>query len=115
MATVRVMYWKEIPVQVQASDGSGSVSRPLDPRFQQAVDAIAMFDGSAGTDAYLSAWEWGPYVEATGSAKDAAERLATKYNSNFPLDLVRIVRDAHRAGSRNPAPQALDHLIPDDT
>ena len=51
MTKVRLMYWKEIPVQVQAEDESGQVSKPLDARFQEGVDAISMFDGSAGSDA----------------------------------------------------------------
>ena len=52
MARVRVMYWKEIPVQVQAEDADGRVTRQLDERFQKAVDAVAMIDGSQGTDEY---------------------------------------------------------------
>ena len=42
MVRVRVMYWKEIPVQVQAEDASGRVSRQLEDRFQQAADMVAM-------------------------------------------------------------------------
>ncbi|SVD75666.1 uncharacterized protein METZ01_LOCUS428520, partial [marine metagenome] len=38
VATVRVMYWKEIPIQVQAEDDTKAVSIPLDDRFQQAAD-----------------------------------------------------------------------------
>ena len=37
-------------MQVQVEDASGQVSRPLDDRFQEGVDAIAMIDGSSGTD-----------------------------------------------------------------
>ena len=66
MAKVRVMYWKEIPVQVQAANGPEQVSKPLDERFQQGADAISMFDGSAGTDDYLMAWNWGEYLEGRG-------------------------------------------------
>ena len=111
MARVRVMYWKEIPVQVQARDERGQVSQPLEARFQQAADAIAMFDGSAGTDAYLAAWEWGPYIEAAGSAAEAAAAMARRYNAGFPGDIAGIVRDLHRQGKRDPRPGALDHLI----
>ena len=46
VARVRVMYWKEIPVQVQAEDASGQASQPLEDRFQEGVDAVAMLDGS---------------------------------------------------------------------
>ena len=67
MTQIRIMYWKEIPVQVQARDDSGVVSRQLHPRFQQGVDAVALFDGSAGADEYLMAWEWGQYTDADGT------------------------------------------------
>lgn len=108
MARVRVMYWKEIPVQVQAQDGGGPVSVPLEPRFQQGLDAIAMFDGSAGTDAYLAAWEWGPYSEVPGTAKDASVLTAGRYNSCFPQDFVARVRDMHRSGARTALPGSAD-------
>ena len=111
MAKVRIMYWKEIPVQVQARDESGTVSRPLDPRFQEGVDAIAMFDGSAGTDDYLMAWEWGSEVEVEGDADAAADRVTGRFNSRFPTDFVARVRDQHRSGARNPVPGALDHWV----
>ena len=52
MARVRVMYWKEIPVQVQAEDEDNRVTRQLDERFQKAVDAVAMIDARQGTDEY---------------------------------------------------------------
>ena len=81
------MYWKEIPVQVQAEDADGPVSRPLHDRFQQGVDAISMFDGSSGTDDYLMAWEWGAETEMDGTAKQAAAVIAERFNSGFPRTL----------------------------
>ena len=109
MAKVRVMYWKEIPVQVQAEDGSGQVSKQLDERFQQGVDAIATFDGSGGTDDYLMGWEWGGQVDADGTAEEAASALAAKLNKGFPSDFVARIRDLHMAGERDPKPGAVDH------
>ena len=50
MAKVRLMYWKEVPVQVQAEDADGQVSKQLDERFQHGVDTISMFDGSGGSE-----------------------------------------------------------------
>jgi len=108
MAKVRVMYWKEIPVQVQAEDDSGKVSKPLDDRFQEGADAISMFDGSAGSDEYMMAWNWGDYSEVTGSAQDAAEALAGRYNVGMPADFVARIRDQHRNEQRTPTPGAID-------
>ncbi|MBM3945591.1 MAG: hypothetical protein FJ317_08925 [SAR202 cluster bacterium] len=111
MASVRVMYWKEIPVQVQGMDESGQVSVPLDPRFQEGVDAIAMFDGSGGTDDYLMAWQWGDYADEPGSAKEAAAKVAERINAHFPKDFVGRVRDMERNKKRAPRPGAVDHWM----
>ena len=97
MAKVRIMYWKEIPVQAQARDESGAVSRQLDARFQEGVDAVAMFDGSMGTDDYLMAWEWGEWVEAPGSAADAADAAAARLNGGLPARL-RVADSGHGQG-----------------
>ena len=76
------MYWKEIPVQIQAQDaGAPPVGVPLDARFQQGVDAIAMFDGSMGSDDYLMAWEWHDYGDVERERRQdvaAADRRAVQ-------------------------------------
>lgn len=108
LAKVRVMYWKEIPVQVQAQDEADQVSQPLEARFQEAADAIAMFDGSAGTDAYLDAWATGDYVEVNGTAREAADSVAAQFNENMPADFVARIRDMHNSGERLEEPGAID-------
>ena len=108
MTRVRVMYWKEIPVQVQAEDSNGRVSRQLDDRFQKAADAVAMKDGSEGTDEYLDAWEFGPYEETDGSATEMAEEVAVKLEQ-MPANFVKKILKMQEDGSRNPTPGAIDH------
>lgn len=108
------MYWKEVPVQVQAVDDAGTVSKPLDHRFQEAADAIAMFDGSAGTEDYMMAWEWGSYEESGGSAAAAAEATVGRINGGMPSDFVARIRDLHLSGDRDPTPGAIDHWVSDD-
>lgn len=112
LASVRVMYWKEIPVQVQARDAGGMpVSAALDGRFQQGVDAVSMFDGSGGSDDYLLGWEWRDYGEVAGSAADAAALVAARFNEGFPRDFVARIRDMERAGTRDARPGAVDHWL----
>ncbi len=111
MAKVRVMYWKEIPVQVQASDETGQVSQPLNKRFQQGVDLVATLDGSNNSEEYLEAWEWGEYTETEGSPQEAAVKIATRLNEEFPTDFVDKIRDLQRSGERDPRPGAVDHWI----
>lgn len=108
------MYWKEIPVQVQAEDAERIVSVPLDARFQRGVDAVAMLDGSAGGDEYLMAWDWGEYSDADGDADEAAAALAAFYNSSFPQDFVARIRRLIEAGERDPRPGAADHWLQRD-
>ena len=115
MAKVRVMYWKEIPVQVQArDDDGGAASLPLDARFQEGVDVVSMMDGSSGGDDYLMAWKWGDYRDVAGTAAAAAAAAAARYNEGFPQDFVARIRDLERAGERDPRPGAVDHWL-DDT
>ena len=113
MTKVRVMYWKEIPVQVQAEDKNGKVSVPLQDRFQEGADIVAMFDGSVGTDAYLQAWSWGQDIESAENAVQAAGKLATLFNEHFPEDFVAQIRELDEAGKRDPRPGSIDSWIHD--
>ncbi len=107
------MYWKEIPVSVQADQGAERVTQPLDPRFQAGVDAVAMFDGSAGTDAYLMGWEMKDWGGVDGAPAEAAGAVAARINACFPEDFVPRIRELHHSGSRDPSPGAADHWMDD--
>jgi len=111
LALIRLMYWKEIPVTVQATDQTETISHPLDARFQEGADAIAMFDGSAGTDEYLMAWELKDYGNIDAPPKEAAAAIATRFNDGFPTDFVARIRDMQRGGERNPTPGAIDDWL----
>ena len=111
MASVRVMYWKEIPVQVQVKTEEHTASVQLDERFQHAVDAIAMFDGDTGGDKYLEGWAYGEWFEIEGEPMDIAKELSNKYNERMPLDIVTRIRDLTHNGKRCPVPGSIDHWI----
>ena len=108
---ISVLYWKEIPVQVKAENDETAVSLPLDHRFQEAADAVAMMDGSYGSDAYLDAWQWGDATESELDAETAAQQLAERINDGMPDDFVARIRDLHDAGDRVEEPGAIDHWI----
>lgn len=108
---VSILYWKEIPVQIKAENEDTSVSLPLDPRFQEAADAIAMFDGSYGSDEYLDAWQWGQSTESDLEPNEAATQLADHINKGMPADFVSRIRDLQNAGNRDPKPEAIDHWV----
>jgi hypothetical protein len=78
------MYWKHIPAQVKAWDPAGEVKRMLPDRFQAAIDAYAMKDGSTGMDAYLEAWAWSYPQERPGSAADVADAVVRELDAANP-------------------------------
>ena len=82
MAEVRILYWKEVPSQVQARDDQNEFSVLLQERFQQGIDSIAMQDGSFGTDQYLDGWQWGDYKKIKGSADEVSKKLAKTIEEN---------------------------------
>jgi cvfA/B/C family virulence factor len=84
MAKYQVMYWKHIPAQIKAWDESGEVKRMLPDRFQAAIDAYAMKDGSTDMDAYLEAWRWADPQERPGSANEVASALVQELDAANP-------------------------------
>ena len=96
MATVRITYWRDIPMLVTARDGGGEVSVPLGPAFQDLVDRVAMQDGLEGEDAYLAEWHVGPPEEATGAADAVAAARARDLEAGFEALRARHLRGPRR-------------------
>ena len=83
MADYRITYWQEIPSQVEAFEGTERVRRPLSSRFQELIDAAAMRQGLAGTDAYLEGWRLGPVLEREGAPREVADAVAGDLEARF--------------------------------
>ncbi|TME99714.1 MAG: hypothetical protein E6I39_07295 [Chloroflexi bacterium] len=75
MARYQVMFWKHIPSQVKAWDEGTEVKRMLPDRFQVAIDAYAMKDGSTDMDAYLEGWSRGPVIAELDAANPRARLM----------------------------------------
>lgn len=84
MSKYQVMFWKHIPAQVKVWDANGEVKRLLPDRFQAAIDAYAMKDGSTEMDAYLEGWRWGETQERPGSPEDVASAVVTELDAANP-------------------------------
>lgn len=97
MAKVRVMYWKEIPYAVRASDADGQASRQLPVAFQEAIDAAAMADGDTAAEAYSAAFRWGPAEERPGTAAVVAEAVVSEIIAEYDGAMLA------RLASREPA------------
>lgn len=99
MPELTVIYWRDIPAQVTATDGSASVRVALPDRFQEAIDEAAMEAGLVGSDEYLEEWrretrDCGPDLAREVDAE--AARLEAAFT---PEELERHVRAGGSAGS----------------
>jgi Virulence factor len=84
MAKYQVMFWKHIPAQIKAWDGSGEIKRLLPDRFQSAIDAYAMKEGSTEMDSYLEGWRWSETEERPGSPEDVARAIVNELDAANP-------------------------------
>ena len=80
------MYWKHIPSQVKAWEGDAQVKRMMPDRFQVAIDAYAMKDGSTDMDAYLDGWRWGPVAEKPGTPEEVLAAVLAELDAANPRD-----------------------------
>lgn len=83
MAKYQILYWKDIPSVVEASDPNGSVKLQLSERFQMLIDAVAMRLDLAGTDAYLEQWEHGDEEDRHGTAREVADAVVKELEDRF--------------------------------
>jgi hypothetical protein len=85
MASLIILYWRDIPSQIVVKVGRAAAKRELPKRFVQAIDAAAMRSGAVGTDDYLAGWRrggacpCGDDLEAEASA--AAARVEAEYDN----------------------------------
>jgi len=84
MANYQVMFWKHIPSQVKAWEGEAQVKRMMPDRFQVAIDAYSMREGSTEMDAYLEGWRWGPVEERPGTPDEVLAAVIRELDSANP-------------------------------
>jgi hypothetical protein len=84
VANYQVMFWKHIPSQVRAWEGSTEVKRMLPDYFQAAIDAYAMKDGSTDMDAYLDGWRRGSVEDRAGTPEDVLNAVVEELTAANP-------------------------------
>ena len=101
MASLIILYWRDIPSQVIVKAGRSSAKRELSERFIRAIDAAAMRAGAKSADAYLDDWRRGEPIscgdDLESEATGAAERLEKEYDTH------RLALLARHDGRENPA------------
>ncbi len=84
MASVQIVWWRQIPASVEARDERETVTRQLSERFQMLIDSIATQFGAHEADAYLEAWRRDEPAERPGTAAEAADAVAAELEARFP-------------------------------
>ena len=92
MASLTVIWWRDIPAQVIARDGRRSSKTVLHPRFQVAIDKAASRAGKRAYNDYIEEWHkvaraCGDNVEAEVAAE--VERLETEYDKHRLAALIQ--------------------------
>ena len=91
MAKFQVLLWGDIPSVVKAfGDDGTSVSRQLDPWFQQEIDREAMRLGLTGSDAYLEQWRWGDPDERPGTPEEVLDTVERELEAEFEARRRRL-------------------------
>ena len=92
MASLTVIWWRDIPAQVMARDGRRASKVQLHPRFQVAIDKAASRAGKRGYNEYIEEWrkaarDCGQDLEAEVNAEVA--RLETEYDKHRLAELIQ--------------------------
>ena len=110
MINIRMMYSKEIPVQVEFTQDKLKKTVQLDEKFQISVDSIAMKDGSYGSDDYLDSWEWVKMDPVNNELNDDfVQEYISKYV--FPKDFIKKLSSSIDDGTRKGTPGSIDDWI----
>jgi len=92
MASLTVIWWRDIPAQVLARDGRRSSKVVLHPRFQVAIDKAASRAGKRAYGEYIEEWHkiargCGDDLEAEVNAE--VERLEGEYDKHRLAELIQ--------------------------
>jgi hypothetical protein len=88
MASYQVTFWKHIPSQVKAWEGSVEAKGMMPDRFQVAIDAYSMREGSTDMDAYLEGWRKGPVEERAGTPDEVLTAVIRELDAANPRALL---------------------------
>ncbi len=93
MASVTIVYWRDMPAQVIVGKGRRGAKMPLPERFEQAIDRAAMKSGAAETDDYLEGFRKADPYEVEGADKDVAEAEAARIEAEYDTDRLKALID----------------------
>jgi len=83
MATYQIVYWQDIPSQVDARESGKAHKEVLSQRFQELIDLVAMKRKLTNSDSYINGWSKGDKEERAGSATEVAQAVAAELEGQF--------------------------------
>ncbi|HEX9706265.1 MAG TPA: virulence factor [Steroidobacteraceae bacterium] len=99
MASLTLIFWRDIPAQVVVRRGRETAKVKLSARFQEAVDRAAMRAGKGSSDAYLAEWRRSAAIPCGDDIqKEAAAEAARIEASYSDENLEHLIRDKGVAG-----------------
>ena len=93
MASLTLIYWRDIPAQVVVKRGRETAKVILPARFQEAVDRAAMRAGKGSSDAYLAEWRRSSATPCGDDIHDEAAAEAARIEAKYSdEELERLIR-----------------------
>ena len=100
MASLTLIYWRDIPAQVVVKRGRETAKVMLSARFQEAVDRAAMRAGKGSSDAYLAEWRRSEATPCSDDIQNEAAAEASRIEARYSdEDLERLIRAKGKAVS----------------
>jgi hypothetical protein len=100
MPQYQILYWHDIPTQVRVREGRERVSKPLSPRFMEAVDRAAMRARLTNHDDYPAGFKWSEPQPREGTLEQVADAVVAEIEAQYPTIAWREMADRLRAERR---------------
>ncbi|TXH37248.1 MAG: hypothetical protein E6Q98_08270 [Rhodospirillaceae bacterium] len=94
MASLTIVYWRDIPAQVIVKRGRDTAKIQLTERFEKAIDRAAMRAHLRDTDSYLAEWRRGTPLDVSDDLQVEADKKAAELEAAYPDDRLKVLVEA---------------------
>ena len=94
MASLTILYWRDIPTQVVARAGRTTAKAELPKRFMEAVDSAAMRAGLFNSDDYLTHWRRGDPSPCGDDLDTAVADAVASLDAAYDVERLRRLIEA---------------------
>jgi hypothetical protein len=94
MASLTIVYWRDIPAQVIVKKGRETAKIQLTERFEKAIDRAAMRANLRDTDSYLAEWRRAAPVDVSDALQAEADRAAADIEAAYSDDRLKALVEA---------------------